>query len=302
MNIEAIKEFVVLAEELSFAATAERLFVSRSALSKHIQALEAELDAKLLLRTNQSVVLTEAGKNFFVQSQKLLEVYGRAVATTKAIADKGRNSLQVGYLYESAGDCLARACVNFAAQSGLRVELHALEVQAIKTGVAKGTLDLGFTSVIPLFIGADYTIEIMMDERLGILVPNKSTLTEKSRVALSDLKDMTIHGPNPAYLPDESKLLASYFAQEPSISLIDDISDIGSVPPALAMGAEAVCVVEHLGAMFKSGYVFLPFGDLSSHCALAFIWKTSNESAELLSFVEEAANIMRADGVGMRWR
>lgn len=55
MNIELMREFVVLADELSFSAAADKMFISRSALSKHIQAIEAELDVTLLSRNNQAV-------------------------------------------------------------------------------------------------------------------------------------------------------------------------------------------------------------------------------------------------------
>ena len=43
METGHIKEFVTLAECLSYSEAAERLFISQPSLTKHIQALEREL-------------------------------------------------------------------------------------------------------------------------------------------------------------------------------------------------------------------------------------------------------------------
>ena len=50
MNIDHLREFVYLAETLSFAATARHFFISASVLSKHVSALEDDLQVKLFVR------------------------------------------------------------------------------------------------------------------------------------------------------------------------------------------------------------------------------------------------------------
>jgi DNA-binding transcriptional LysR family regulator len=60
-EIEAVATFVAVAETLSFRRAAERLGVTRSAVSQTIQKLEAQLGVALFHRTTRSVRLTEAG-------------------------------------------------------------------------------------------------------------------------------------------------------------------------------------------------------------------------------------------------
>ena len=55
METGHIKEFVTLAECLSYSEAAERLFISQPSLTKHIQALERELGAALFVRTTRSI-------------------------------------------------------------------------------------------------------------------------------------------------------------------------------------------------------------------------------------------------------
>lgn len=69
MNLQRMEYFLAVAKHLSFSKAAEELYISHQALSKQIQMLEAELDAKLLERDTVRVVLTEIGR-------KTVELYG----------------------------------------------------------------------------------------------------------------------------------------------------------------------------------------------------------------------------------
>lgn len=61
MEIEYLHEFTVIANLGSFSRAAEELCISQSALSKHIAALERELDTPLLTRNSRNVSLSSAG-------------------------------------------------------------------------------------------------------------------------------------------------------------------------------------------------------------------------------------------------
>ncbi|VUX15208.1 Hca operon transcriptional activator [Streptococcus pasteurianus] len=57
MDLEHLYEFAVLAESKNFSEAAEKLFISQSALSKHIKSLEQELGVPLFNRENRSATL-----------------------------------------------------------------------------------------------------------------------------------------------------------------------------------------------------------------------------------------------------
>ena len=67
LETERLYEFHVLAKTLNYSTAARSLFISQSALTKHICALEEELGARLFLRSTHGVSLTEAG--FFLQKR-----------------------------------------------------------------------------------------------------------------------------------------------------------------------------------------------------------------------------------------
>lgn len=57
--------FIAVAVEGSFARAADRLGVGRSAVSRSVQKLEAQLDVRLFLRTTRSTSLTREGELFY---------------------------------------------------------------------------------------------------------------------------------------------------------------------------------------------------------------------------------------------
>ena len=61
MELSQLKYFIISAESSSFADAANKLFVSRQALSKSITSLEAELGTTLFERTKGGIMLTKTG-------------------------------------------------------------------------------------------------------------------------------------------------------------------------------------------------------------------------------------------------
>lgn len=64
-NFGAIPVFVTVAETGGFSPAAKLLGISKSAVSKRISQLEAQLGVKLLHRTTRKLSLTEAGEHFY---------------------------------------------------------------------------------------------------------------------------------------------------------------------------------------------------------------------------------------------
>ena len=61
MNLLQMQYFLAVAESGLLIATAEKLHISPSALSKTINRLESDLGVRLFERSNTGMVLTEAG-------------------------------------------------------------------------------------------------------------------------------------------------------------------------------------------------------------------------------------------------
>lgn len=80
MNLRFVEAFYWVATLKSVSRAAEKLFITQSAMSARIAALEDELGALLLDRRDKTFRLTVAGARFLVHAQKLLELQRTAKA------------------------------------------------------------------------------------------------------------------------------------------------------------------------------------------------------------------------------
>lgn len=65
MLLRQMQFFVSIVDENSFTEAAEKNFVSQSAVSQALNALESDLGVKLIERKNRSFQVTTAGEYFY---------------------------------------------------------------------------------------------------------------------------------------------------------------------------------------------------------------------------------------------
>ncbi len=81
MDFHQLKVFVEVVRQRSFSRAAESIFLSQPTVSAHIKALEGEIGAPLLDRSQRELALTEAGKILFRYAQQLLGCKEEALAS-----------------------------------------------------------------------------------------------------------------------------------------------------------------------------------------------------------------------------
>jgi DNA-binding transcriptional LysR family regulator len=77
-RLRLMETFVRVVETGSFSAVAREGLTTQSAISKHVQALEAQLGAKLLVRSTRSHSLTEAGRLYYERCRQVLDALEEA--------------------------------------------------------------------------------------------------------------------------------------------------------------------------------------------------------------------------------
>lgn len=72
MLLRQMKYFLAVADCKSFSEAAAQCFISQSAISQQIKALEDELGAELILRSNRRFTLTPAGEYFYQKAKAIV--------------------------------------------------------------------------------------------------------------------------------------------------------------------------------------------------------------------------------------
>ena len=113
MMLRQVQYFHAVVRTGSFTEAAEECFISQSAISQQIKALENDLGVKLLVRENRSFHLTKAGEYLYQKSGPLLEDFERIRNETIQIGCGSQNALRLGYLKSYSGKELLNAVLEY---------------------------------------------------------------------------------------------------------------------------------------------------------------------------------------------
>ncbi len=134
-----MQTFVRVAETGSVSAAARDLGLGQPAVSKHLQALEAAMNARLVQRSTQGIKLTEAGRRYYERAKRLIEDLRELDSDfADAHSDQLRGRLRVSMPVTLGELYLARMLAEFAAQHpALELDLVLSEqnVDLVETGV-----------------------------------------------------------------------------------------------------------------------------------------------------------------------
>lgn len=97
MLFRQLKYFVTVAKCQSFTEAAEECFISQSAISQQIKALEQDLGVDLLKREGRHFHLTPAGNYLYRHGQRLLDDIDRLKEETRRIGLDNDTELRIGF-------------------------------------------------------------------------------------------------------------------------------------------------------------------------------------------------------------
>lgn len=95
MNLTQLRSFVTVCKTLNFTNAAKQVGVPQSTISRQINDLEDQLEAKLFYRTKRDVQLTKEGQTFLTYAQKILDTAQDGINAVKQLntGAKGRLSI-----------------------------------------------------------------------------------------------------------------------------------------------------------------------------------------------------------------
>lgn len=103
MNLQRVRYFVAVAQTLSFSKAAQECFVTQVTVTQQIKQLEAEMGARLFDRTRRGVSLTSAGRAFYPEARKILDMVSIAEDRVHRAAQEESRTLRL--LLPTGLDC-----------------------------------------------------------------------------------------------------------------------------------------------------------------------------------------------------
>jgi DNA-binding transcriptional LysR family regulator len=142
VELRELRVFLVLADELHFGRTAERLGISQPAVSEAVRVLESRLGVKVFERTSRRVRLTPAGEGLERGLMPALAAVDRALTGTSALSRTVQGLLRIGFVLTTEGPAVSRLVSTFQARyPACEVRLQEVETFDAYRALRRGDID-----------------------------------------------------------------------------------------------------------------------------------------------------------------
>lgn len=289
--IKQIKYFQAVVRCKSFTEAAEECFISQSAISQQIQALERELGVKLLNRENRKFSLTPAGEHFYRKSLVLMADFERLRQETVRIANKDNAEIRIGYLKCYGGQEFRLAVAEFS-EKYPDVSVHIINGnhEDLYDALRSGGVDLILSDQRRAF-SDEYVNFILATSECYIEIAARNPLASLESIETDDLKNI------PCILiasPEQQENERTYYQE--IVGIKGDFLFAGNLEEArlLVIGGKGFMPIE--GGENEPGFAAALRRILltrkgkpikRNYCAF---WKTDNSGY----YVEEFADILKS--------
>ncbi|HVL58622.1 MAG TPA: LysR substrate-binding domain-containing protein [Burkholderiaceae bacterium] len=195
MHLRQLRQFVAVAEELSFRRAAQRLHMSQPPLTAAIQRLEQQIGVALLERTRHRVALTAAGAAFLEEARRTLSQAQLAVETAQRAARGMIGLLRLSFVPSASFLVLPELLHEFqhrypSVKLILRGDSSARQLEALR----QRAVDLALIVPPAQGAGEDLQVEPLRKERLIVAVPAGAALARTRQVELAALRSAAFVG------------------------------------------------------------------------------------------------------------
>ncbi|MEY3613620.1 MAG: hypothetical protein RJB14_3342 [Pseudomonadota bacterium] len=148
MNLRFVEAFYWVATLKSVTRAADKLFLTQSAMSSRIAALEQELGILLLDRRDKHFRLTTAGARFLVYAQQMLELQREVLGVMKGATEPSTVSVRLGAIESILHSWLIPWIERLRkTYPELALELSVETTPVLLEQVRRGTLDIVFAAL-----------------------------------------------------------------------------------------------------------------------------------------------------------
>ncbi|WP_264554136.1 LysR family transcriptional regulator [Flavobacterium sp. N2038] len=228
MELRHLKYFLAVAEELNFTKASEKLHISQPPLSRQIIELEEELQAKLFIRNNKKVELTEAGKYFEKEVREIFQNMERINLKTKKIAENVSGEFRIAYISSIYSSVISDLIKHLKSQFPY-VNFKLFEISTTKqiTALEQGKIELGI--IRSPVKSPKIKTQLWFQDGFSV-VYNKALIQINSEKEIPNLKDETFVFFNKDYAPHYHEVLlelCAFYGFMPKI--IHEANNINSI-------------------------------------------------------------------------
>jgi len=297
MNLNQLRYFVSVAELKSFTKAAVNHYISQTAITQQIHALEENIGVRLLDRNSRPISLTPAGKVFLKEAREILGRMDAALQHTREASTGLEGELRLGYTKGYEHSDLPKHLRRFHHEyPNVLISCYRHDTDKLAAGLLSGDYDIIFTWD-STNIHQEETLSLRLFERVPLRVALYANhpLARKKQLSRKDLKQENILFMSPSGTGDsfgDAHYIRLYqqAGYQPNILLRS--SDMESILMMVAAeeGISIVPEYTHAWNIGTENVVFVPLSGEEEHEEILIAWRKNDDNPALEHFIQRLMN------------
>ncbi|WP_303884066.1 LysR family transcriptional regulator [Acetomicrobium mobile] len=226
MTLQQLRTFLAVCDEMSITGAASKLFITQSAVSQQIKALEEEFEVKLFDKKGRRLCISADGKIFRETAKEIIE---KADLITEKL--KASKSLEVGDLnlastHHLAQHLLMKPLIEYHKNyPKIDLTLQTLDANEIKRAVEAKDADIGFVPDGMAILSPLLKLSKIYEDRMALIAWPEHPWRGKDKIDPSELGGMPFIF---ASTPSNINEIAIAFLKRHHIN-VETLIDVGNI-------------------------------------------------------------------------
>jgi DNA-binding transcriptional LysR family regulator len=188
MDLRQLKYFLEIAKQKSITKASENLHVSQPALSKMVKGLEDELGIQLIIRSNKTNDITDAGLVVQEYAQKIMLLVDEMSTTLNDMTNLSRGEIHIGIPPIIGSLFFPKVLAKFHQHyPNINITITEYGGARVVKSVEEGEFELG-VAVLPIE-EQHFDVYRIVEEEMKLLIHRDHPLAQKKFVELHELKN-----------------------------------------------------------------------------------------------------------------
>ena len=295
MELRHFRNFIVVAENLSFTVAAEKLQMAQPPLTQQIQALESELGVTLFDRRTRPIQLTAAGQVFLEEARSMMSHLAQSVRKVQRVGDGEVGSLTIGIHNSVATSILPILLTTFRSQFPLVIlELREVTIDQEIPLLKNHQLDVVFHR-LPSPYENDLSLSScsILQESFVLVLPETHRLASCNHLSIAALHQESLILPFLEGAPFYQTVIETCTAEgiQPRIATEVKATGIVTLLSLVATGIGLTILPSHVQTLHREGVVYRPISGLNLDRKTTLVWRKENDSPVLHNFLKLAKTL-----------
>lgn len=293
MNINQLKYFIAVAEYKSFTKAANQYYISQTAITQQIHALEEQINVALIDRARRPIALTPAGNVFLIEAKAIVERMNTALSRVHDASTGLVGTLRIGYTKGYERSNLSNILRSFHLDyPNILITCYRCDTDMLAAGLLNNDYDMIFTWDSTNILQED-AIEYKLMELapLSVALYNSHPLARRNSLTRKELKGEAILYMSPSGSPEsygDNHFLELYKQAGYQPNILFRSSDIESILMMVAAEEGISILPSYVTNKLTDAdnLTFVPLIGEGEFEQIISVWRKDDQSPALRQFIE----------------